>query len=74
MIEIGEVEVHLAPASRGDLDQPTAERQAVDGVSEHDAADEIEYDIGPLAVGRRTHFGRQILSADDQFIGDAKDR
>src|SRR6266436_3309736 len=26
VIEIGEVEVHLAPASRGDLDQPTAER------------------------------------------------
>jgi hypothetical protein len=32
------------------------------------------YDIGTLAVGRRTDFGGQILSADDQFIGDTKDR
>src|SRR5271169_719208 len=54
VIGISEVETHLALASRGDLDQPAAEGQAVDCVAEHDAADEIEDDIRPLAAGRRT--------------------
>src|ERR1700748_2721317 len=42
VIEIGDMEAHLALASRGDLDQPAPQRQAVDGIAKHDAADEIE--------------------------------
>src|SRR5580704_3930894 len=50
VVESWEVEAHLPLSGRGDLDQPAAEGQAVDGVAEHDAADQVEDDIGALAA------------------------
>src|ERR1700678_4024658 len=41
VIKIGDVEAHLTLAGRGDLHQSTAEGQAIDGVAEHDAADQV---------------------------------
>ena len=74
MIEVSEVEAHLALAGYGDLDQPAPECEAVEGVAEHDAADQVEDDIRALPAGRRADFGRQTLRAENQLFSDAIDR
>ena len=74
VIEVGEIKAHLALTGHSDLDQPATQGQTVDGVPEHDAADKIKDDIGPLTAGGRTDFSRQILCAEDQFLGDVMDR
>jgi hypothetical protein len=74
VIKIGQVKAHFTPAGGGDFNQPTAKSQAVDGVAEHDAADQVKDDIGTLAAGRRTYFGRQILRAENQLLGNAMNR
>ena len=52
MIEIDEVEIHFALASRGDFDQPAAQGQTLQSAGEHDAADKIENDVRALSAGR----------------------
>jgi hypothetical protein len=74
VIEIGEIEAHFALSGRGDLDQPTAEGEAFEGAPEHDAADQIQHDIGALAASRRANLARQVLRAGDQLLRNGVNR
>jgi Methyltransferase domain len=58
VIEIGEVDADLALAGCGDFHQPATQGETVDGVAEHDAADQVKDHIRTLATGRRTNLCR----------------
>jgi hypothetical protein len=58
VIEIGEVEADFALAGHGDFHQPSAQGKTVDRATEHDAADQVEDHIRPIATGRRTNLCR----------------
>lgn len=68
MVEIGKVEADFALARSRNFDQPSTKDEAVDGIVERDAADEIEHDIGAPAVGGLARLGRQVLGSDDQRL------
>jgi hypothetical protein len=70
VIEISEIERHLALAGRGDFDEAAAQSKAVGSRTKHDAAEQVEDDIRALAARRRTNLGRQVRRADDQPLRD----
>src|ERR1700727_3440489 len=74
MVEISEVKSHFTPPGCGDLNQPAAQGETLEGAGEHDAADQIEDDVRAFSPGRRANFPRQVLGGNDQLLGYGVDR